>query len=299
LERYLALRRSLGYKLERAGQVLADFVNFLEAAGESHVTTEAALSWAVNTTNPDSSWRDQRLGCVRGFARYLHSIDPRHQVPPTGLLARRSGRLIPYLFSRHDIEALMAACGQLRSPMQQLTMRTLIGFLAVSGMRVGEAIRLDRTDIDLAAGVVAVRDSKGHKSRDVPISASTTAALADYAKHRDRLFPQAEAAFVSTTGTRLRSNNLGTSFAEVVALTGLEARPGATLPRLRGLRHSFAVSSLVGFYASGRDVAPMLPVLSAFMGHVSPESTYWYLSAAPELLAAAAHRFGRNEGPQR
>ncbi len=135
LERYLALRRSLGYKLERSGQVLADFVAHLDEEGVSHISTEMALSWAINTTNPDSSWRAQRLGFVRGLARYLHSVDPGHEVPPAGLLARRRGRLLPYLFSPTDIEALMDAAARLASPFRAQTMKTLIGLLAVTGLR--------------------------------------------------------------------------------------------------------------------------------------------------------------------
>jgi integrase/recombinase XerD len=295
LDEYLGLRRSLGYKLERAGQVLADFVTFVDAADTSYVSIDAAVGWAIGTVNPDSSWRAQRLGYVRGFARYLHGVDPRHQIPPAGLIPRRRGRLLPYLFSQADIEGLMAATRHLRFRWRHLTMETLIGFLAVTGLRVGEAIRLHRNDIDVEAGVVVVRDSKGHKSRDVPMSPSTCAALSEYATHRDRLFPGADAAFVSTTGTRLRSQNLGTTFAEVVSLAGLEAMPGGRPPRLGGLRHSFAVRALHGFYASGADVTAMVPVLSAFMGHISPASTYWYLSAAPELLAAAARRVEPDE----
>jgi integrase/recombinase XerD len=296
LERYLALRRSLGYKLERCGQNLADFVAHLEEAGISHISTESALSWAIDTTNPESSWRAQRLGFVRGFARYLHSVDPRHEVPPTGLVPRRRGRLVPYLFSAADIEALMGAAAQLRSPFQAHTMQTLIGLLAVTGLRVGEAIRLNRTDIDFEAGIITVRDSKGNKSRHVPISPSTTDALLSYLIDWGCYFPKAKAALTTTTGTRLRSSNLGTVFADVASLAGLKTGPQGAMPRLRGLRHSFAVAALVTFYDSGRDVAAMLPVLSAYMGHVSPASTYWYLSASPELLAAAARRAATNLG---
>lgn len=299
LEEYLALRRSLGYKLERAGQVLADFVAELDDAGISHISTEVALSWAIDTTSPESSWRAQRLGYVRGFARYLHTVDPRHQVPPIGLVPRRHGRLVPYLFSAADIEALMDAASRLRSPFQAQTMCTLIGLLAVTGLRVGEAIRLNRTDIDFETGIITVRDSKGNKSRHVPISSSTCDALHNYLTDWGCYFPDAKAALTTTTGTRLRPSNLGTLFAEVVSLAGIGAKPQGALPRLRGLRHSFAVSTLVAFYDSGADVAAMLPVLSAYMGHVSPASTYWYLSASPELLAAAARRATTNLGGPR
>ena len=290
LDEYLRLRRSLGYKLERSGRVLADFVDFLDGTGATHISVEAAVAWAIQAPGAQSSWRAGRLGMARCFARYLQAIDPRHEVPPTGLIPRRQGRPTPYLFSEADIAAVMAAARRLRAPLRRSTIETLIGTLAVTGLRVGEAIRLDRGDLEIDAGVLVVRNSKGGKSRHVPLAPSTLAALAAYRAHRDQLFPDAHSFFVSTTGTRLRPGNLATVFTELASQAGLEPRAGGRRPRLGGLRHSFAVRTLLGFYTSGADVAAMLPVLSTYMGHVSPVSTYWYLSAAPELLAAAAQR---------
>jgi integrase/recombinase XerD len=175
-------------------------------------------------------------------------------------------------------ERLVFESVKLASPFRAQTMQTLIGLLAVTGLRVGEAIRLNRTDIDFETGIITVRDSKGHKSRHLPISPSTSNALLSYLTDWGCYFPDAIAALTTTTGTRLSSNNLGTTFAEVVSLAGLKTGPQGAAPRLRGLRHSFAVAALVNFYNSGRDVAAMLPVLSAYMGHVSPASTYWYYS---------------------
>jgi integrase/recombinase XerD len=290
LDEYLTLRRSLGYKLERSGKVLADFVDFLDGTGATHISVEAAVAWAIQAPGAESSWRAGRLGMVRGFARYLQAIDPRHQVPPTGLIPRRRGRPTPYLFSEADIVAVMAAAGELRSPLRRSTIETVIGTLAVTGLRVGEVLRLDRGDLDVNASVLAVRNSKGGKSRHVPLAPTTLAALVAYRAQRDGLFPHAESLFVSTTGSRLRPGNLGTVFGELASRAGLEPRAGGKQPRLGGLRHNFAVRTLLGFYTSGADVAAMLPVLSTYLGHVSPASTYWYLSAAPELLAVAAQR---------
>jgi integrase len=290
LDEYLRLRRSLGYKLERAGKGLADFVDFLDDTSATHISVGLAVAWAIQAPGAESSWRAGRLAMVRGFARYLKAIDTRHQVPPTGLIPRRRGRPTPYLFSEADIAAVMAAADELRSPLRRSTIKTLIGTLAVTGLRVGEVIRLDRGNLDVDAGVLVVRNSKGGKSRDVPLAPSTLTALVAYRSHRDQLFPDAHSLFISTTGTRLRPSNLGTTFGELVTRAGLEPGAGGQRPRLGGLRHSFAVRTLLGFYASGADVAAMLPVLSSYMGHVSPASTYWYLSAAPELLLAAAQR---------
>lgn len=292
LEEYLALRRALGYRLQRAGRLLADFVASLEEAGAEHVTIEAAVRWAMLAPNPDSCWRAQRLGVVRGFARYLHAGDERHEVPPPGLIHPGRRRPAPFLFSPTDVVVLMAAARGLRSPLQAATVETVIGLLAVSGLRVGEVVRLDRGDADITRGVLAVRSSKLGKSRDVPLHASTSEALGTYLLRRDALFPQpsSPALFISTTGTRLRTGNLGEVFARLVEHAGLAAQAGRDGPRLGGLRHSFAVDTLADWHLADLDVGARLPVLSTYLGHASPASTYWYLSASPSLLAAAARR---------
>ena len=289
LTEYLALRRSLGYKLERAGELLADFVAYVERAGADRVTVDLALSWAILPANGESTWRAQRLGVVRCFARYLQALEPDTEVPPAGLLFAGRRRPAPLLYSDVDIAALMAAARALRSPLQAITTETLIGLLAVTGLRVGEAIRLDRDDLDVEQGLLTVRNTKGGASRAVPLHASTVEVLKAYSARRDELFPhpRASALFISTTGTRLRSSNLGTVFADLRVRAGLPGRSEGG-GRLGSLRHGFAVATLLGWYASGVEVAPRLPLLSTYLGHVSPASTYWYLSASPELLAAAA-----------
>lgn len=292
LDDYLSLRRSLGYKLERPGELLADFVATLDGLGVERVTVELAVEWAMRAPNPLSSWRAQRLGIVRGFARYLHAIDPTHQVPPPGLLPRGQ-RSAPFLYAPEDIVALMAAAQRLRSPVRALTMETVIGLLAVTGLRVGEVIRLDRGDLDLAREMLFVRNSKRGRSRHVPLDPSTTEALRAYLLRRDVLFscPATHALFISTTGTRLRAGNLRAAFVEVLDDAGLPPRQRRQ-GRLGDLRHSFAVQTLLDWHVAHVDVGPRLPVLSTFLGHVSPASTYWYLSASPSLLAAAARRLG-------
>ena len=169
LNDYLQLRRSLGYKLERTGQVLADFVDYAEWSGTEHIQTDIALSWALLASNSDSRWRAGRLGMVRSFAHYLHAVDPRHEIPPTGLIPRGRGRPAPYLYSQDEVTALMSASRKLRSPLQAATLEVVIGLLAVSGLRVGEVIRLNNDDVDFCDAILTVRFSKGGKSRVVPI----------------------------------------------------------------------------------------------------------------------------------
>lgn len=290
LDDYLALRRSLGYKLERPGELLGDFVATIDQLGADRVTVELAVEWAMRAPNPASSWRAQRLGVVRGFARYLHAIDPTHQIPPPGLLPRGQ-RPAPFLYAPEDIVALMTAAHRLRSPVRALTMETIIGLLAVTGLRGGEIIRLDRGDLDAAEEMLVVRNSKLGRSRHVPLDPTTTEALHDYLRQRDALFPRpvTPALFISTTGTRLRAGNLRAAFVEILEHADLPPRRGRQ-GRLGDLRHSFAVQTLLEWHVAHVDVGSRLPVLSTFLGHVSPASTYWYLSASPSLLAAAAGR---------
>jgi len=229
---------------------------------------------------------------VRGFAKHLALVDERTEVPPAGLLPDQSHRATPYLYSTEEVARLVAAAGRLHSPLRRATLSTLVGLLYATGMRVGEALRLDRDDIDLDQGVLVVRGSKFGKSREVLVHDSTAAALGSYAKRRDELCPKASAPafFVSLAGTRLRYDNFHLAFLGLVRDAGLRPRSATCRPRPHDLRHSFAVSTLIGWYRDGGDVEPRLAQLSTYLGHVHPANTYWYLSAAPELLVLAAER---------
>ena len=293
LEDYLALRRSLGFKLERPGQLLAGFVSFAEQAGAATVTTELALAWATAPADADPAWWRLRLAAVRPFARYLAAVIPGTEVPPAGLLpGPASRRAVPYLYSPAEITALMAAAGAIRTPLRAATYQTLIGLLAVTGMRAGEAIRLDRPGTDLQAGLLTIRQSKFGKSRQLPLHPSAVAALAGYAalRHRHHPRPATPAFFLSTAGTRLIYKNVHRTFHQLTRQAGLRPRPPSCRPRIHDLRHSFAVATLLSWYRDGGDVAARLPLLSAWLGHADPGSTYWYLTGTPELLALAAQR---------
>lgn len=289
---YLAVRRALGYKLEDHVWLLADFASFLEAAGAGTITTSLALEWATLPADCLPSWHAARLRVVRGFARHLQALDPAAEVPPAGLLAGRNRRAVPYLYSGAEVGALMAATGSLRPALHAATLKTLIGLLAVTGMRLGEVIRLDRADLDPAGGILVIRDSKFAKSRQIPLHPTTLEALAGYGQLRDRQFPCPEtpALLVSTADTRLISQGVHYVFARLVRQAGLQPRSPDCRPRLHDFRHSLAVSTLLGWYRDGLDVQALLPVLSTFLGHSKPANTYWYLSAVPELLALAARR---------
>lgn len=288
---YLAVRRSLGYRLARPEKLLRQFIAYLEGAGAPTITTESALAWAT-LPGGDPNWHAHRLSVVRGFAAYLNSIDKAAEVPPAGLIPTRPRRATPYIYSGTDIEALMAAAASLRYPLRVATYQTLIGLLAASGMRVGEAIRLDRVDLDLAGGMITVRQSKFGKTRLLPLHSSTVTALRGYLRLRVRLLPHAStpALFISPAGTRLLYCNVHWTFQRLVREAGLEPRSAVCRPRIHDLRHSFAVRSVLDAYEAGEDGGARLALLSTYMGHVDPAHTYWYLSGAPELLALAAKR---------
>ncbi len=297
LRDYLAMRRALGYTLRRTEKLLAQFIDFVEASAADRVTIDLALGWATLPATGDVSWWSGRLSVVRKFATFLHTLDPNTEVPPTDLLpAPQSHRAVPYLYSDEDIAALLAAAGILSSALRVLTYQTLIPLLAVTGMRVGEAIRLDRKDVDFEAGVLTIRLSKFGKSRELPLHASTLDALRAYLRRRDRLHPKTKAPslFISTAGTRLLYCNVNWTFLRLVRQAGLKPRSKACRPRLHDLRHSFAVRTIIDAYRANTNVAVRLPLLSTYLGHLHPANTYWYLSAAPELLGLAGQRLERS-----
>lgn len=295
---YLSIRRAMGFKLKNAGGLLAQFVAYLDETGADTVTTDRAVSWAMLPQGVDPGWWGRRLSVVRGFAAYLHTIDPATEVPPADLLPIGSRRATPYLYSEHDIASVIAAAAALRLPLRALTYRTLIGLLAVTGLRIGEALRLDRGDIDRSHGLLLVRDGKFGKSREIPLHETTVRALDNYLHQRDRLHPapRGPAVFIITTGNRLLYGDAQCTFHHLVQSAALTPRSASCRPRLHDLRHTFAVRTLQDAYRCGGDVQLRLTLLSTYLGHVDPAATYWYLSAAPELLAFAAQRLERSIG---
>jgi integrase/recombinase XerD len=297
LDDYLRIRRSLGFKLEIDGKMLEDFIAFLERAGAIRVTTELALDWAKLPRDAHPyHWR-KRLGVVRLFARYLATIDPRTEIPSKDLLPATRRRLAPYIYSPGEITALMSAARALRPPSRAATIETLIGLMAVTGLRLGEALGLDRGDVDLDDGVLRVRGKFG-KEREVPLDPSTVGALRGYVELRGGYWPQAntDALFLSRLGVRLSVAATHDVFPQVIRAAGLEGRGNRARPRPHDLRHAFAVSTLLDWHHAGVEIDRQLPLLSTYLGHRDPSNTYWYLQATPELLALVAKRLDGIEG---
>lgn len=295
---YLRVRRAAGFKLKQAGELLPDFVHYLAERRASFVTTVAAIAWATQPRGARPNWWRQRLVAVRGFAKYLQTIDSRTEMPSLDHLPASGGtRSTPYVYSATDITALLSATETLRTPLRVATYRTLLGLLAVTGMRVGEAIALDERDFDRHREVLVIRKTKFAKSREVPLHPSTVQALGRYLRDRNRLAPRRRTAslFVSTAGSRLFYQNVHETFLELVYAAGLgDRRPRR--PRIHDLRHSFAIRTVLDWHRDQVDVEARLPLLSTYLGHIGPASTYWYLTAVPELLEAATVRLERSQG---
>jgi integrase len=289
---YLRLRRALGFKLERDGQILPALVAYLEAAGATTVTRELAISWARLPASAHPRHWAARLAIARGFAAYLQTIDPATEIPPAGVFAVRYQRPTPYLWSQRAVCRLLEAARGLRPPLKAASYEALFGLLAVTGMRVGEAIALELDDVDLDNGVITIREhvAKLERARLVPLHPTTVEALDRYARTRPGLCPKprSTAFFLSGTGAGIDRSEVSKTLRKITVALGL--RTETVHPRAHDLRHSFALNTLIGWQRSGVQIDERIAVLSTYLGHVSPAETYWYLTATPELMGLAAER---------
>ena len=289
---YLALRRGLGFKLAEYGVHLHDFASFLEKNGSAKITNKLSLEYATQRQNEKPVSWSRRLGIIRGFARYRIGADPKTEIPPLGLLKFRSQRTRPYLYSEDEIRRLLEAALNMRThfELQRYTYHCLLGLLVVTGLRVGEAIRLQPQDVDLAEGILTVRGTKFGKSRLVPVAPSTGAVLREYAKRRDQFLAGRPAPYflVSTRGGRLQKQCIGKIFRSLSRQIGIREAGKRSGPRLHDFRHRFAAETLLRWYRNGEQATRRMPVLSTYLGHGNVTDTYWYLSSTPELIVAAS-----------
>ena len=300
VDEYLALRRGLGFSLRRPGAVLRSFATFLEREGAPYITREVALRWAQQPAHAQPAQWASRLSVVRRFAQFWSASDPRTEVPPLGLLPHRWGRKPPYIYTEGEIRRLIAVARRLPSAtgLRPATYATLLGLLAVTGMRISEALALNRDDVDWSEAVLAIRRTKFGKSRLVPVHRSTQRALRRYTRLRDRVYPKpaTESVFVSERGARLTQWTVRYTFNRLSRRIGLRGPADRRGPRLHDFRHRLAVTTMLRWYRAGVDVERRLPELSTYLGHGHIADTYWYLSAVPELLRLAAARLETRGG---
>jgi integrase/recombinase XerD len=298
---YLALRRALGYRLHKFDARLNEFVTFLATKRADFITAELAIAWASESSRGHRVSCSERLRMARQFAKYMSAEDSRTQVPPTRAIPQPPPVLRPYIYTEDEILRLMDAARDLFSPrkLRCHTYTCLLGLLAVTGLRSGEAVRLRNEDVDLAQGLLTIRDTKFHKSRLVPVHSSTAKALADYAARRDAFLGKVRVPtfFISDRRRPISDSGLHATFITICRAAGIRNRTTGRNPRMHDLRHRFAVHTLLNWYRNGDDVEQRLPVLSTFLGHGHVQDTYWYLSSTPELLGEACRRLEqRREG---
>ena len=300
IEDYIALRRSLGFKLNDMAADLTKFASFLEQKAAPYITTALALEWAMQSTDHLPSHWARRLGFVRVFARHWSATDPRTEIPPAGLLPFRAQRARPYLYTEQEIQRLLAAAKSLSpaSGLRPWTYHCLFGLLAVSGLRISEAIKLERQDVDFYQGVLTIRQTKFNKNRLIPLHTSTRDVLSEYAEHRDRLVPNPSSScfLLNDCGRCLERSAVRRTFYDLSRQIGLRGPADHTGPRIHDFRHRFALNTLIQWYRAGEDIERRLPVLSTFLGHAHVADTYWYLSIHPELMGLATKRLEQRWG---
>ncbi len=296
LREYLTMRRGLGVELYRPGKALENFVRFVQADGQTTITTDVALRWAMLPVDAQPATRAARLGIVRGFARYCSAFWPATEVPPEGQLSGHYQRKAPFIFTEEQICALLDATAALRttSGLRPLTYKTAFGLMSSTGLRISEVLALEDADVDLTKRLLLVRNTKFGKTRWAPLHDSTARALRCYRRDRDARMPTGRATsyFVGETGNPLSHSAARSAFHHLLREVGLHAQQGRR-PRMHDLRHTFIVATVAGWYRRGLNVDARMPALSTYVGHTHVADTYWYMSAAPELLHWTARRVER------
>jgi len=295
---YLAMRRALGFKLQRYEAWLMDFVAFMKQHHVRRITVQWVVRWVRENPSTNPGYQGLRFGTVRAFAIHHSTIDSRTEIPPADLMPRHPGRNRFYLYSNKEIQRLLEQTLIPRAGSTSLTRwvrYTLYGLLSVTGLRIGEALRLNSSDVDLEQGILTIRDSKFGKSRLVPIHSSTCTALRKYLRRRNVYFKGRSLVpfFVSRRGTRLSHNDAWKSFVRLSRKIGLRDPTARRGPCLHDFRHRAAVQAMLKCYRSGADPERSLPALSTYLGHASLRYTYWYLHQNPALMKQAVARLER------
>lgn len=280
---YLELRRAAGFELKKLERNLCGFARFASERGDTHVKAQTVMDWITGkTSSPDE--RIRRLKDIIRFALFAKAEDPRHEIPPDGVFGRRKHRPAPFIYSQQDIGRLVQAAARLgpAGSLRPHTYTTLFGLLAVTGLRISEALAL-RFDEVTPDGLI-IRDSKFHKSRLVPLHQTTMAALHNYIERRKRIGGADSHLFVSQLGNSLHYSGVYYVFRQLLKNIGLDSGAFPRRPRIHDLRHSFAVTALQACPEGRDNVGRHIRALSTYLGHTGVSNTYWYLQATPHLM---------------
>jgi integrase len=302
VDEYLEYRHRLGVRLHFEGWALRSFARYADDSGHrGPLTTELAVRWARLPADATPTYQARRLGVVRVFARHRAIFDPDTEIPPEGLLGPAPRRPTPHIYTEAELEALLAAARGLKSAtgLRPRTYATLIGLLICTGLRISEALRLARDDIDWGQRTLMIRQTKFHKSRLVPLHPTTIQALESYARLRDRCqpTPRTEAFFVSERGASISYQTVNDTFVNLRTHLPGPASPERRAPRIHDIRHTFACRRLLRWYAEGVNLDHAILSLATYLGHTQVKHTYWYLSAIPDLFALAVARFEQFAAP--
>lgn len=293
VQEYLEYRWRLGFKLHRTQHLLTHFVSFMEQNRAKHITFKLALKFATMDTKAPNAWAS-RLGIIRRFAEYWSTVDPKTEVPQKKLLPNSYKRQSPYIYTDTEVTKLVecSESGYPNDRFDQYTYFVLFGLLAVTGMRIGEALALNCEAVNVQNKIITIYQSKFRKSRYIPIHKTTAEVLNDYSKYRNQCFPNPTTSrfFIDRTGKALAERRVRHVFHKRLTKIGLTESKGCN-PRIISLRHTFAVKTLLRWYKQG--LAPVdqcIPLLATYLGHVKPTNTYWYLTATPQLLQLVVSR---------
>ena len=298
VDEYLTMRRNLGFKMRDPGYLLPQFATFMEMHDAPFITQDLALSWAQQPANVQISTWAQRLSHVRVFARFRYSSDSRTQIPSAGILPFKPKRTRPYLYTDDEICKLLEL--SLSLPQHYKTCALLpwvyhcaLGLLSVTGLRLGEVTHLQLSDVDFDTALLTIRNAKYGKTRLIPLHTTSCQVLEDYINRRQQHFANqtvSDYLFVSSKGNRVDDAQVRRIFYKLSHQIGLRSNTDSRGPRLHDFRHRFATNTLLNWYRADKDPERLLPILSAYLGHVRVADTQWYLENSPELMREAMHR---------
>lgn len=296
VESYLQARRSVGYILHIEGAQLQRFAGFADQRGhQGHITLDLAVAWATYSLKSHQIGRARRLEVVRSLAKYCVIFESETEIPPPHLLGPAHRRITPHIYTDREIAQLLDTANSLqpKQGLRPMTMHYLLGLLAATGLRISEALQLNRNDIDLHQEVLLVRKTKFRKSRYIPLHPMVCKALSNYADFRNQRLPvvQSSAFFLLDDGHALRYRQASYAFHQICAQLGWNVCFSGRKPRLYDFRHTFACRRLLAWYEEGVDIDRVMPLLSTYLGHAKVSDTYWYLTGIPELMAIATARF--------